>query len=113
MTTAIEVLALVLMVLALGLVIFMGYDVVSTYIKKHRYDRRFNSEPCDVKDAKHLFCELYKNAAEYEVFESADFEGCYLIHRKFYSMGKGYQFSYRDFINDDFDNPIDDDEEGR
>lgn len=109
MTTAIEVLALVFMVLALGLVCFMGYDVVSSYIKKHRYDRRFNPEPYDVKDAKHLFCELYKNASEYEVFESVDFEG-YYIEKKWCSMERGYQSSYSDLINDDFDKPVDDEE---
>lgn len=81
---------------------------ISDYIKEHRNDCRFYSEPYKVKDAKHLFCELYKNASEYEVFESADFEGCYLIQKKFYSMGKGYQSSYRDFINDDFDTPVED-----
>jgi len=81
---------------------------ISESIKEHRNDRRFYSEPYKVKDAKHLFCELYKNAAEYEVFESVDFEGCYFIQKKFCSMGKGYQSSYRDFINDDFDTPVED-----
>lgn len=81
---------------------------ISESIKEHRNDRRFYSEPYKVKDAKHLFCELYKNASEYEVFESADVEGCYFIQKKFCSMGKGYQSSYRDFINDDFDTPVED-----
>lgn len=81
---------------------------ISESIKEHRNDRRFYSEPYKVKDAKHLFCELYKNASEYEVFESADFWGCYLIQRKFCSMGKGHQYSYRDFINDYFDTPVED-----
>lgn len=81
---------------------------ISESIKEHRNDLRFYSEPYKVKDAKHLFCELYKNASEYEVFESADVEGCYFIQKKFCSMGKGYQSSYRDFINDDFDTPVED-----
>lgn len=81
---------------------------ISDSIKEHRNDRRFYSEPYKVKDAKHLFCELYKNASEYEVFESADVEGCYFIQKKFCSMGKGYQSSYIDFINDDFDTPVED-----
>lgn len=81
---------------------------ISESIKEHRNDRRFYSEPYKVKDAKHLFCELYKNASEYEVFESVDFEGCYFIQKKFCSMGKGYQSSYRDFINDDIDTPVED-----
>lgn len=81
---------------------------ISESIKEHRNDFRFYSEPYKVKDAKHLFCELYKNASEYEVFESADVEGCYFIQKKFCSMGKGYQSSYRDFINDDFDTPVED-----
>lgn len=81
---------------------------ISESIKEHRNDFRFYSEPYKVKDAKHLFCELYKNASEYEVFESVDFEGCYFIQKKFCSMGKGYQSSYRGFINDDFDIPVED-----
>lgn len=81
---------------------------ISESIKEHRNDRRFYSEPYKVKDAKHLFCELYKNTSEYEVFESVDFEGCYFIQKKFCFMGKGYQSSYRDFINDDFDTSVED-----
>lgn len=84
---------------------------ISESIKEHRNDFRFYSEPYKVKDAKHLFCELYKNASEYEVFESVDFEGCYFIQKKFCSMGKGYQSSYRGFINDDFDTPVDDEDD--
>ena len=89
-----------------GIALVIGF--ISESIKEHRNDRRFYSEPYKVKDAKHLFCELYKNALEYEVFESVDFEGCYFIQKKFCSMGKGYQSSYRDFINDDFDTPVED-----
>ena len=89
-----------------GIALVIGF--ISESIKEHRNDRRFYSEPYKVKDAKHLFCELYKNASEYEVFESVDFEGCYFIQKKFCSMGKGYQSSYRDFINDDFDTPVED-----
>lgn len=89
-----------------GIALVIGF--ISESIKEHRNDRRFYSEPYKVKDAKHLFCELYKNASEYEVFESVDFEGCYLIQKKFCFMGKGYQSSYRDFINDDFDTPVED-----
>ncbi len=70
---------------------------ISDSIKEHRYDCRLNPEPYDVKDAKHLFCELYKNPSEYEVFESADFEGCYFIKK-------------REFIEKDFDKPFDDED---
>lgn len=42
------------------------------------------------------------------MFESADVEGCYFIQKKFCFMGKGYQSSYIDFINDDFDTPVED-----
>ncbi len=97
MTIAIEVLGLVLMVFCLALDCFLGYDVVSSYIKKHRYDCFFNPEPYDVKDAKHFFCELYKNVSEYEVFESVD-SNVFAVIRK-------------EFIEKDFDKPVDDDDE--
>ena len=109
MTIVFYVLCSVYFALCFAFVIFMGFDVVSDYIKEHRYDRRFKSEPYTVKNAKHLFCELYQNASEYEVFESTGLEG-YSIQRKYISMGRGYQTSYRDLINDDFDKPVDDEE---
>lgn len=80
--------------------IFLGISflisTISDVIKEHLYDRRFNSEPYTVKDAKHLFCELYKNASEYEVFESVD-SNVFAVIRK-------------EFIEKDFDKPIDDEE---
>lgn len=100
---------LAILPICLGIAIVIGF--ISESIKEHRVDNHFYSEPYKVNDAKHLFCELYKNASEYEVHESADFEGCYLIQRKSYFMGKGYQSSYRDFINDDFDTPVDNEDD--
>lgn len=81
--------------------IFFGITLlincISESIKEHRNDCRFYSEPYKVKDAKHLFCELYKNASEYEVFESVDFEGCYFIQKKKFTVK-------------DFDEPFDDED---
>lgn len=81
--------------------IFYGISLlissISDVIKEHRSDYRLNSQPYTVKDAKHLFCDFYKNASQFDVYELDDYYGYFVMRKK--------------CIEKDFDNPVDDEDD--